>query len=117
MTTDERIDKLASLIEERFNGIDARFERVDAAIASVNTYVLNFRSETSQRFEAIEHRLDLMAGTLTAVEAYLPIITKAMLSAAALGTQFVLQKSVTNDIASRVAILEEQVSRLLNPAA
>lgn len=100
---------------------DERLDRIDASIARLMQYVLDFREETATRLKVIESRLDVQAATLNSIEARLPALTKAIFESGALSSQLVIeqskQKASAADLAARVAKLEEAVAKLEKPAA
>jgi chromosome segregation ATPase len=135
------IDERFASIEERFDRIDARFDRMDQrfdridhsienltqrvthveeSLDNLTRYVLEFRQETLNRFQAIETRLDIPMSIATSMESKLPPLSKAIADYGTLSTQIVAQQwkqtDNTFDLARRVLKLEEIVSKL-HPAA
>jgi hypothetical protein len=93
---------------------DERFDRVDASIERLSHYVLDFRQETSTRFQTIENRLDMMSLTLAgipALEAKFAPMSKAILDFGSLSSKITrdqwIQKDATTDILARVEKLED----------
>jgi chromosome segregation ATPase len=129
-----RIDERFARIDQRFDRVDERFDRVDQSIETLNQrvgrveqsldnltrYVLEFRQETLNRFQAIETRLDIPMSIATSMESKLPPLSKAIADFGALSTQIVAhqwkQTDNTFDLVTRVTKLEEIVSKL-KPAA
>jgi hypothetical protein len=125
MTTDERLAELAGAVaalssrmderlnrvDERFDRVDERFDRVDARFDRQDEYILKFRSEVIVRFEAVEQKVGLLALTVGSLDSRMPGLTQAVMDFGA------RSHNSTADLAARVAKLEEQVSKLLAPAA
>lgn len=90
-------------------------------IQNLTSYDLDFRTETIHRFEAIEQRFDLMTSAVHSIDVRLPSLNKAISDFGATATQVIREqwkaKDLTTDMADRLAHLEEQVSKLIKPAA
>jgi len=101
--------------------VNERFDRVDKSIERLTQYVIDLRDETTSRLQVIENRLDFLSLTVASIDSRLPALTKATLETGSLTSQLVReqarQKDSATDLASRVAKLEEKVSRFVDPAA
>jgi archaellum component FlaC len=114
---DSRLDK----VDSRFDTIDSRLDKVDGRLATaeerLSRYVLEMRSEVILRLDGTDRRLDFMANALLNVQP----LNKAILDLGSLMSQLSRgqQQSVDRnfDMETRIARLEEQVSKLLKPAA
>jgi|SRR6185437_5330072 hypothetical protein len=100
---------------------DERFDRLDAALERLTQYILEFRTETVRRFEWLEKRIDIVSGNVSALEAKIGPYTKATEEFAAsmthIGRVLSQHTDANFDLATRVAKLEENVAKLMNPAA
>jgi len=107
----DRVDERLDGVDARFNRVDERFDRVDARFDRQDDYMLKFRSEVILRFEAVEQKVGLLALTVGSLDSRMPGLTQAVMD---FGER---SHNSTADLAARVAKLEEQVSKLLAPAA
>jgi hypothetical protein len=82
--TDE--DKL--WITERLRELSKRVDGVSERVDSLTRYVLDFRTETIQRFEAIDRRLELLWSSFASIDSRLPALNKALVDFSALAGQF-----------------------------
>jgi len=108
------IDKRLAAIDTRLDAVDARFDRQD-------DYLLRFRSEVIGRFEIIDRRLDFLANSFNKLDMQVPPLNRAVVDFGILAGQFAREQMITKerdaDIVARIARLEEQVSKLIKPAA
>jgi uncharacterized protein YlxW (UPF0749 family) len=106
---------------ERFDRVDKSIEHLTQSIDRLTQYVVDLRDETTSRLQVIENRLDFLSLTVASIDSRLPALTKATLETGSLTSQLVReqarQKDSATDLASRVAKLEEKVSRFVDPAA
>jgi hypothetical protein len=106
--------------DERFDRIDRSFEALTQSLNTLTRYVLDFREETVNRLQTIENRLELFASSFAGLDSRLPALTKGIMDLGAGATQFEReqwkQREAAADLASRVAKLEQIVSKLV-PAA
>jgi hypothetical protein len=113
---DGRLDKM----DGRFDRIDDRLiatnDRLDASTNRLSNYILEMRSEVSRHLDSLDQRLDFMANALLNVQP----LSKAMVELGSLmgGLTKGQQHSTDRhfDLETRVARLEEQMSKL-TPAA
>ena len=100
---------------------DERLDRIDRSIETLAQYVLDLRQEAASRFQNIDNRLDILSSTVASLDSRLPALTKAILDFGSLSAQLVREQSGQRETATtlltRVATLEEMVSRLVQPAA
>jgi len=110
MTTDERLDRID-------NAIDRLFE----LHTETKRFLLDFRTETANRLDWLEKRLDIVGGNVAALEAKIGPYTKATeefgASMTHIGRVLSQHTDANFDLATRVAKLEENVAKLMNPAA
>jgi hypothetical protein len=108
-------------IDTRLDGIDTRLDAVDARFDRQDDYLLRFRSEVIGRFDVIDQRLDFLANSFNRLDVQVPPLNRAVVDFGILAGQFAREQMVTKerdaDIVGRIARLEEQVSRLIKPAA
>jgi DNA repair ATPase RecN len=104
--------------------MDDQTERIDGLteqIQYLTSHILDFRTEAIRRFESIEQRLDLMTSAVHSIDVRLPSLNKAISDFGATATQVIREqwkaKDLTTDLADRLTRLEEQVSKLIKPAA
>src|ERR1700691_2865555 len=107
--------------EERFDRINASIAHIDASIERLTQYVLDFREETARHFEVIDNRLDVLTAIVANIEARYPAFNKAILDFGKLATHLTndqaRNKNGATELASRMAQFEQQVSKLIHPAA
>jgi hypothetical protein len=117
-----------SSVNERFDRVDASIERMGQSLERVTQsldhltrYVMDLREEAISRLQVIENRMDFFSLTIASIDSRLPALTKATLETGSLATQLVREQArhrdSATDLASRVAKLEEKVSRFMDPAA
>ena len=94
--------------DERFERLNSRFDRLDS-------YLLRFREETTQRLNVVDIRLDALSEVAASIDRQLPVITKAILDFGILAGKLAREQMESSDLAERVARLEEQLSHLTNP--
>lgn len=94
MTTDERLDRLEALIMERFDKTDSQFR-------DLRSYLLEMRSETIQRFDQLDARVELNYSSISQRVNHEQV-------AHAYGLQ---------DLNRRMNALEEKIAKLVPPAA
>jgi len=108
-------------LDERFDRLDGSIERLCGMHGTLTQYVLDFRQETASRLQTIESRLDVLASTLASLDSRQPALTKAILDFGSLATQLQREqaklKDGAADLVTRVAKIEEIVSKLIDPAA
>jgi hypothetical protein len=77
-----RLDRLEQLMRDGFQQVNERItaaeQGIHARIDRLETYVLEFRSESIRRFESLDSRLDILAATMHLMHGTMPILTKAM---------------------------------------
>ena len=92
-------------------------ERLDG----LTRYVLDLRSEVVRRFDAVDQRLEFLGNAYGNLDSRLPPMNEALIDFSTLAGQLTREqwqsKDVTDGLADRLTRLEEQVSKLLNPAA
>lgn len=106
MTTDERFDRIDTVLERMSQHAERRFD-------ALTRYVADFRSEVIRRLDIIENRLGDQGATVANVEARLPALTASIFDAGSFATN---QAKETASLSARVAKLEEAMAKLL-PAA
>jgi uncharacterized protein YlxW (UPF0749 family) len=108
-------------VNERFDRVDASIERLAQSLDHLTRYVIDLREEATSRLQVIENRLDFFSLTIASIDSRMPALTKATLDTGSLTTQLVREQArhrdSATDLASRVAKLEEKVSRFMDPAA
>jgi predicted nucleic acid-binding Zn-ribbon protein len=117
----DRIDARLDKMDARFDRIDdqliATNNRLDASTAHLTNYMLDMRTETIRRFDALDQRLEFMSTTLLNVQP----LTKGMIDLGSLMSQLTrAQQQSTDrhfDLETRVMRLEEQLSKLIKSAA
>jgi len=124
----DAIDTRLDAIDLRLDGIDARWDRMDARFDKIDTrfdrvddYILKFPSEVLSRFDIIDQRLDFLASSFNKLDMQVPPLNRAVVDFGILAGQFAREQMFTRehdaDIATRIARLEDQVSKLIKPAA
>jgi prefoldin subunit 5 len=117
MTADERFDRLDRAIEELTQSTQA----LTQSSQSLTQYLLDFRQETGSHLQTIDNRLDILSSTVANLDSRIPAPTKAILDFGTLAAQLVReqsrQKDTATDLVTRVAKLEDIVSKLIEPAA
>ena len=88
--TDERLDRIAT-----------RLDSVDKTLRELWAYLQSFRSEAIERFDQIDMRIDLNYSTLSK----------------RISHEQIAQGHTTQSLLERVSALEEQVAKLIKPAA
>jgi 3-dehydroquinate dehydratase len=86
---------------------DERFDRIDASIGDLKQYLIAMRTETINRLDIIENRLDTLTNTVHSIDLRLPALSKAIADFGSVATR------LTRDHAA----LEAKVSKLVDPAA
>jgi len=108
-------------VNERFDRVDESIGRLSQSVDRLTQYVIDLREEPSSRLQVIDSRLDFLSSTVASIDVRLPALTKATLEAGSLASQLVREQSrqrdSATDLASRVANLEEKVSKFVDPAA
>lgn len=127
----DRVDQRFAQADQRFDRIDhsienltERVDRLEASVQNLTRYFLDFRSEALSRLQLIEARLDVPMSIAQKAEAQMsqvPTLTKVVAELGSVTTQLSAhqwkQTDNTFDLVTRVAKLEEIVSKLLKPAA
>jgi archaellum component FlaC len=107
--------------DERFDRIDDSFQRIDDSFQRLTRYIMEFREEATQRFQVIDHRLEMLSATVANIDARFPPLTKSLLDFGTLASRLVQEqtreKDLSTDLAERVTKLEQQVAKLLDRAA
>ena len=97
--------------------LDATNARLNAAEEHLSRYILEMRSEVIRRFDTTDQRLDFMANALLNVQP----LSKAMVELGSLMSQVTRAQHLSTDrnfdLETRILRLEEQVSKLIKPAA
>ena len=110
-----------SSVNERFDRLDESIGRLAQSLDRLTQYVLDLREENTSPLQVIENRLDVLSLTVVSIDSRMPALTKAMLETGSLASQLVREQSrqrdSATDLASRVAKLEDKVSRFVDPAA
>lgn len=108
-------------LTQRTDGLAQRMDRLTEQVQGLTRYVLDFRTETIQRFDAIDRRLEFLGGAFTSIDSRLPALNKALVDFSALAGQLTSEqwraKDATTDLAGRTTRLEDRISKLVNPAA
>jgi flagellar capping protein FliD len=92
MTTDERLDR-----------IELSIENLARSTESLTRYVLDFRTETINRFQMIDTRLDVLSATVASLDSRMAPLTKAILDFGA--------------VANRLQVEQSRLAKLVEPAA
>jgi hypothetical protein len=92
VTTDEHLERIEKSIAD-----------VNQHLASIDRYLLDFRTETINRLELIDSRLTTLAGLYQSLDARMSPLSKAVLDFGA--------------IATRMQIEQSRVAKLVEPAA
>ncbi|MEI9970990.1 MAG: hypothetical protein WDO73_02455 [Ignavibacteriota bacterium] len=115
------IHERLNVIDTRLDAIDGRLDAVDARFDRQDDYLLRFRSEVMGRFDVIDQRLDFLASSFNKLDMQVPPLNRAVVDFGILAGQFAPEQMVTKerdaDIVTRIARLEDQVSKLMKPAA
>jgi tetrahydromethanopterin S-methyltransferase subunit G len=116
----DAIDHRLDAIDHRLDAIDRRLDSVDARFDRQDEFILQFRAEVLRRFDIIDHRLDFLASSFNKLDMQVPPLNRAIVDFGVLAGQFAREQMFTKerdaDIATRIARLEDQLSKL-NPAA
>jgi chaperonin cofactor prefoldin len=82
---DDRLDRLEKAIFERFDKMNARQDKMDerldrlqADVASMRTYLLDFRAEVNKRFDAWEIRVEVVTDAARSIDMRMPGLTRAI---------------------------------------
>jgi tetrahydromethanopterin S-methyltransferase subunit G len=106
----DAINRRLDAVDRRLDAISTRFDRLD-------DYILQFRTEALRRLDSIDQRVEFLASALPNTQP----LTKAMLDLGSLMGQLTrAQQQSTDrhfDLETRIARLEDQVSKLIKPAA
>ena len=81
--------------------VDQRFDSIEKELKELRQFMLEFRTEVVQRLDLQDQAMQLNHSTVLA----------------RLTNEYTAQRFNTLDLAKRVAILEEQIAKLLPPAA
>ena len=115
MTADERFDR----IDQKLEALTQKLETLTRDVGALTQYVLEFRGETAVRFQNLETRMDVFAAAMAGLDSR--PLAKALVEFGAVASHLQRAQSkqtdTTFDLVTRMAKLEEIVSRLNNPAA
>ena len=107
----DAVDARFDAVEKRFAKVDERFAAIDARFDRLDDYLLRFRTEMVHRLEGLEHATELLSTAIVSLDSRMPGLNKAVLEFGE------LTRTSTTDLTARVARLEEQMAKLLPPAA
>jgi hypothetical protein len=121
MSHEERFDRIDANIAELKESMAQLARYAQESIERLTQYVLDFREETARHFEVIDNRLDVLTAIVANIEARYPAFNKAILDFGKLATHLTndqaRNKNASAELASRAGRLEEQISKIINPAA
>jgi hypothetical protein len=108
-------------LSERVDGLTERLDDHTKRLDTLTRCLLDFRTESVRRFEAVDERLGFLTSAIHNMDARFPPMSKAITDFGELASRLTGEqwrtKDVAGDLAERVARLEEQVSKLMKPAA
>ena len=100
---DERLDRMERSIGELTQNLKTLSELTQQNFKSLTQYVLDFRTETANRFQNIEIRLDVLGASVSSLDVRMVPLTKAIIDFGAVTSQ--LQRE------------QARLSTLVDPAA
>jgi archaellum component FlaC len=101
-------------LEQLIGQATARLDRIETRLDSIQEQMLTMKAEIGNLLHRLEQRLDLIETTLRSMEIRFPGISASLID---LGKNATTAERRQQDLASRVAKLEELVEQLRKPAA
>jgi chromosome segregation ATPase len=118
---DTRLDRMDTRLETIDDRLIATNDRLDASTARLTNFMLEMRTEIIRRLDSIDQRLEFLGSSVLNMESRFPPVTKAIVDFGVLAGQLSRDQMQARerdaDLASRVARLEDQMSKLINRAA
>lgn len=117
----DSVGKRLDAVENRLDAVDKRLDQTGVRLDGLTRYLLDFRGEVVQRLTQIDSRYELVTSAMVAIETRFAPLTKGVLEfgthAGQLAQEQWKQRDATVELATRLTRLEEQVARLMKPAA
>lgn len=110
-------------VDERFERIEARLDQVESRLTQ---YILDFRQEATQRLDIVDRRLDMLTAMMRTIDDRMAPFSKMMLDSSTVMGELMREltvmreqnrKTADAELQARLSKIEQNVAKLMNPAA